>query len=314
MAKRERVAVEMRCRVIKVRTHMEGVMVGLVLAVFLTSDLLLRAGNVETNPGPGTTDGKDSSRTVQTRLTTAGARAGSSSTERRQSVSSQPSEPTLADLMAKLMSMESSMNGKLDQVREDFQLVREEVGNLQKEVQDLKEKVAVLEKENEGMKKVNEELFKRVDQVEKHADDLESRSRRNNILFYGLKREERETPRDLEIRVKDVLNDKMGLADNIEMDRVHRLGTKDDSPIIARCTFYKDKVTILKAKQKLKGTRIFIGEDFSKGVRGIRKLLQPFLKEMRQAGKKATMVHDHIVVDGKRFFLAADGQNVVEDK
>jgi hypothetical protein len=96
------------------------------------------------------------------------------------------------------------------------------------------------------------------------------------------------------------------------MDRVHRLGSKQKAPIIARCTFFKDKVCVMKAKQKLKGTDYFIGEDFSKGVREKRKLLSPFLKEMRQGGKKATLVHDHIVQDGKRYFLSADGQGVVE--
>ena len=79
------------------------------------------------------------------------------------------------------------------------------------------------------------------------------------------------------------------------------------SPIIARFTNFKDKQRVLKQKRKLsetaEGSTIFIGEDFSKGVREVRKKLVPFLKNTKANPKNnARMVYDHLVINGKRFY------------
>jgi exosome complex exonuclease DIS3/RRP44 len=307
-AKRARQDAELRRRFIRPRTRLEGVFVGLVLSIFLTSDLLLRVGNVETNPGP--VEGREGARSVQTRLTAAaGGRAASSGAERRASTTK---EPTLGDLMAKLTSMETSMHTNFGQVREDFQEMKNEVIRLSKEVQNCKEKVDDLEKENEDLQNTNKNLLDRVDKLESLVDDLEGRSRRNNILVHGLTKEEEETQESMELRLRELFTDKLDLVQDIEMDRVHRLGSKDNSPIIARCTFYKDKVSIMKAKAKLKGSDIFVGEDFSRGVREKRKKLSPFLKDIRQEDKTARLVHDHIVVGGRKLFLDSDEKGLVE--
>ena len=50
---------------------------------------------------------------------------------------------------------------------------------------------------------------------------------------------------------------------------------------------------ILKTKTKLKGSDVFIGEDFSSRVREIRRKLIPHLKKPRSEGKKITVVFDH---------------------
>ncbi|KAL8595615.1 hypothetical protein ACOMHN_025651 [Nucella lapillus] len=49
--------VAMRINVITLRTRLTGVMAGLVLSVFFYSDLILRCGDVELNPGPTTKPG-----------------------------------------------------------------------------------------------------------------------------------------------------------------------------------------------------------------------------------------------------------------
>jgi outer membrane murein-binding lipoprotein Lpp len=314
MAKRERFVRSMRCNVLHIRTKLQGVIVGLALVVFLTSDLLLRAGNIETNPGPDT---KDSGRTVQTRLTAAGGRTGS--TERRNSNAAASDSPTLSDVMSKLMSMDSSMhamnlsmNSKMDQVTEEIKQMRTEVTNLQKEVDSSKERIDALEMERDELRLANEELLERVTKMEKQTDDLESRSRRSNVLFYGLDRWEGETQETLEQRLNEMFTDKLDFVDTVDFDRVHRVSGKPNSPVIAKCTFYKDKIKLMRAKQKLKGSDIFIGEDFSRGVRDTRKKLSRFAKEMKERGEAVKMVYDHLVVNGKKLFLSEDGSELVE--
>lgn len=69
----------------------------------------------------------------------------------------------------------------------------------------------------------------------------------------------------------------------------------------------------MKEKKILKGTNIFVGEDFSKAVRETRKKLQVIFKEKRSHNANVKMIHDHLLIDGKRFFLSADGESLVEE-
>ena len=66
-----------------------------------------------------------------------------------------------------------------------------------------------------------------------------------------------------------------------------------------------------KAKRKLQGTNVFIGEDFSSRVSDVRRRLVPHLKKARSENKKCMMVFDHLIVDGKKFTLD-DGDNLQE--
>ena len=65
----------------------------------------------------------------------------------------------------------------------------------------------------------------------------------------------------------------------------------------------------MKAKTKLKGSNVFISEDFSLRVREIRKKLLPHLKAAKDEKKKAAMVYDHLLINGKKFILN-EGDNL----
>ena len=150
-------------------------------------------------------------------------------------------------------------------------------------------------------------------QMKRIMDDLECRSKRNSLIIQGLYRAEKETGEDCEAALKDLITDKLELADEIQFDRVHRLNAKPNSPVVARCTFFKDKLKILKAKTKLQGSDVFIGEDFSSRVRVIRRKLVPHLKKVRSEGKRVTMVFDHIIIEGEKFTVD-DTDNLKELK
>ena len=82
--------------------------------------------------------------------------------------------------------------------------------------------------------------------------------------------------------LKHLFTDRLDLSEDVEFDRIHRLNWKPDDPEIARyrCVFYKQKLTVLKAKGKLRGTNMFIEKDCSSRVRDvIRKLKLPTSSE-----------------------------------
>ena len=305
----------MRMRTLAPRDRLTGVVLGFLLVYLYWGSILQQANDIELNPGPtsGTRQG-DNMR--QTRLGSAtGASAGRASMERAgnqpgNSSSSSASfsgetQPTLKDVMATLLAM----NTKFDDVKDDVKEMKEVYAGLMKEMSDLKSEVADLRHANDALKAENDALKEKVEAIERKTDDLEDRSKRQNIIIHGLPRDIHEkTWKDCEDVVRELIVDKMELTGEMPFDRVHRLTSDKNSPVIARFTFYKDKEEVMRAKGKLKGTKIFIGEDFSRRVRDVRKRLAPHLKTLKSQGKRATMVFDHLVVDGKKLFLNGNDQ------
>lgn len=320
-------------RTLRIRTRAAGVTVGLLLAQIFFCNLLAQCGDVEPNPGPPKLD---QSTLRQTRLTSRGDSDGASRREsvgrgkdsgddngnRRlahQDYAAAAAQPSLSDIMTKLVAMdtrmatiETKLDSKLDLFRQEVSATCEAI---REDILELKGEVASLKSENEALKAENQQLhssLQGVQGLQMKVDDIENRSRRNNLLFYGIPRAENESSQDCEKHLQQFLKDSLQVQEPVPFDRVHRMSDKPDSPIIARCTFYKDRGDILRAKGKLKGTRVFVGEDFSQRVRSIRKALTPYLKEAKQAGKRAVMVFDHLLVDGKKYIMNEDNSAIVE--
>ena len=283
--------------------------------------LLQLCGDVELNPGPS-----DSSQTKLSSSSWAGsgrATGGgpgvltrSNSTTSAGKPNGSPGQPgagpTLEDVMAKLNTLgmdmgtmktdmstiKSDMSGmaeKVNSMSTDFTHFRHQFDESQNRISDLENQVTRLTVQNN-------ELLRRV-------DDLEDRSRRNNVVFHGIDKTDNE---NCEQVVKNICRENLGIVNDIIFDRVHRVGNEESKSIIARCAFYKDRELIMRNKKKLIGSNIFVGEDFSKSTRSIRKKLNEFRKELKNEGKKANMVYDHLYIDGKKFALSPDGDSLVE--
>ena len=281
-----------------------GVTLGLTHAAFCCQSLLRRCGDVELNPGPPKLDSSSSYR--QTRLASCNRRTSSDKTVGLEPTTAaqvtgttgeSANEPTLKDVMSMLVEM----NSKFDTIKTDMKDMKDSFAHIKTEVDGMKETVVKMKAENESLHKENKEMKTKLANLELKTDELECRSKRNNLLFYGFDRPDNETAKDCEETVQDFLTDRLEMSQSVEFDRVHRLNNKANSPIIARCTYFKDKDKILKSRGKLRGSTIFIGEDFSVRVRDIRKKLTPHLKAARNNGKRATMIYDHLLIDGKKF-------------
>lgn len=301
MLKRVKKKKALRIAIVKLARKVDGVAFALLLSYLFWGSLLLRCGDIESNPGPNPPPGKNSMR--QTRLSSAGtSRSVDKASDSRTTVSSpSATAPTLTDVMNTLNERSDQMDAKMDALRQDMHKLSEDYAGLKDELKELRREVTELREENEELRKTNNTLTEKLEDCEKRIDDLEGRSKRNNLIFYGLPRRENETPADCEGLLQDLFTSKLNLTDHVELDRAHRLNAKPDSPVIARCAFYKQKVKVLKAKSKLKGSNVFIGEDFSRGVRDLRRRLAPHLKKAREDGKKATMVFNYLLIDGHKF-------------
>ncbi len=81
-----------------------------------------------------------------------------------------------------------------------------------------------------------------------------------------------------------------------------KAGESKPRPTVAKFNYYQDIEQILQNAKKLKGTNVGIGEQFPAEIVTIRRELYPELKKAREAGKKAKLVRDKLIIEGQIFY------------
>ena len=124
---------------------------------------------------------------------------------------------------------------------------------------------------------------------------------RNNLCFDGVREEANESWSTTENKIKEIISTKLNIqTDEFTIERAHRVGKQYTSdkprPIVAKFNNYKVKESIMKNKKGLKGSNVYIREDFSQKVLARRKELLPKMYEERKNGNIAVLRYDRLVV------------------
>ncbi len=142
-----------------------------------------------------------------------------------------------------------------------------------------------------------------IDILKRRIDELNNRSRRNNVVFWGIP-EKSEKSADCCDFIKDFISNHMKVENSvdIEIERAHRspmgtvarsVGHKQPRPIHVRFLRYSDRELVLRNAGKylkdnlFKGSKVFISDDVSESVRKDRKKLIKLRNKLRDDGKFA---------------------------
>ena len=167
------------------------------------------------------------------------------------------------------------------------------------EINNLKTKCKTIQTNEAAVKDLN----KNVNDLKNKIIELENRSRRNNLRLDGIPENVNETWNDCELKIKRLLKETLDINEDIEIERAHRTGKQHaEKPrtIVFKLLRYKDKDLILKNGNRLKGSGIFVYEDFAKETVEKRKQLWEEVKKHRRAGKYAVLQYDKVVVKDRR--------------
>ena len=168
------------------------------------------------------------------------------------------------------------------------------VQNVEAKVDRLDEKMKIVTKEVSDMKEDISEWEKRVVKMESKVIDQEARSRRNNLMFYGI--EERGGREDCFDIMKKMIVEKCGLKDKIDIDRAHRIPTGErpkgstPRPLICHFVDYSAREAVKKARKQLpKG--INVADDLPREIRDARQTLKADLDKAKAEGKDAFIAY-----------------------
>ena len=148
----------------------------------------------------------------------------------------------------------------------------------------------------------NINLRRRVNQLEERAVRQEAYNRRDNLILDGLQWSEGENP---ELKVREVIRITLKCPDSeIKFTRVHRLGTT--GKIIMRFHFYQDREMVWSKRRLLKGSGLWLEEDFPSEWRNRRQVLYPIMKLARQIPEtKAFLVQDKLIVNSESYTVGS---------
>ena len=160
---------------------------------------------------------------------------------------------------------------------------------------------------------------------------------RNNLIFYGVPQEERETPERLlskvpfykciilfimfhinTCKVKDLLRAHLKVARDVGVQSVSRLYTGPEvqgcRPVLVTFENFKDKEDVFQASKLLRKSIISVTEDFSKKTRESRQELRKFMRHVKKTNpeKRCHLQYDKLYIDGK-IFLYNDMSGQVEE-
>lgn len=185
-----------------------------------------------------------------------------------------------------------SITKELQEIKTSLQYTQKEVDDIQTETANLKERSTAMQTD---IFKVCDSLLAVTDKMEY----LESQSRRNNLVFDGIQESQGETWSETEEKVKQVVKEKLQLQREVEVERAHRTGKPGGDrprPIVVKFLMRKDRTEILQRTRNLKGSRIYINEDFTEAVRRKRKELMPDLRAARERGDIAYLRQDKLII------------------
>ena len=200
------------------------------------------------------------------------------------------------DLKSLIISLKTDLT-------KDIAIVKQQSDTILNDLKSALNDIKVLSKENDDLKIENQRLKNNLcivnSELKQQADkltQLELYTRRENLVFYGIRQDQEE---NCEKKVKGVLNNimKLGDVDSIKFDRCHRLPGPKPQPIITRFNWYQDRERVWSAKSNLKATAISISEDFPAVVAENRRSLYPIMMQARKLNHFAVLQADKLKID-----------------
>ena len=172
------------------------------------------------------------------------------------------------------------MENKVGDVEASCSFISAENDDRKKDLSKAKSEIASLKGKCENLEKNTQSYMDKSAKLEAKVIDLESRSMRENLLFYGIP--EGGPEENCENLVKTLCAEKLEILEphSLVFDRIHRLGNASHNkvrPIVAKFHYFKQREMVRQASYNhsasLKAANLGIGIQWPQQVRDARKTL-----------------------------------------
>ena len=199
-----------------------------------------------------------------------------------------------------------SVNLRVDDLVKSVAEVKSSLEYTQRDVDDLGQIAAKLKDAEEEIGTLQTDLRTQDSKLEY----LVNQSRRNNIRVSGIPESPDETWEVAEAKVKQAIQEQLGI--DVDIERAHRVerrnrdhssqDTQQRKPrtIVCKLRYWKQREAVLKKARKSKPSGLFFSEDLALATLQRRAAQVGKLREAKQAGKIAYFVLDRLVIRDKK--------------
>ena len=201
---------------------------------------------------------------------------------------------------------------RIDEVEKSMEFINSHFESSKAERQEVNLTLTQLKVENEEMGQNLRLLQLNLNDLNERHIDLQTRSMRENLVFWGLPLEENEEVEQTENIITKFMKDEMHMETVIEFHRAHRFGKVAEyidtegklvktRPIVCRFKNFKDREMVRSAAKELKDTKFGVNEQFPKEINDRRRALWSYYKEAKNQKKRAYFKRDKLFIEGTEF-------------
>lgn len=239
-------------------------------------------------------------------------------------LSIQKVEKTTDSTNAKVTAMENrlkTLENKVDDVEKSCQFISGEFDKHQSELNNAKDQIKLLETSCRNLESVTKTLEKQKTEMNNKLIDLESRSMRDNLIFYGVPEpSEPDNAEDCGALVKEIITNKMGLDGNSMLfDRAHRLisnNPKRPRAIVVKFHYHTQREQVRQrsynqdVKKALQDAKLGVGIQQPQAVRDGRRAFYDIIKENEERGNRVRVNGLKLYVNGRLHKVYSEGKVV----
>lgn len=230
-----------------------------------------------------------------------------------QSAAQLPSTDIVA-MLANLTAGQNALMEKLQKIEANVSQTDRNISNLCARMTQLENDCAPLAGLREDVSALHSttcDTRKRLSDLVARVDDAENRSRRCNLLFFGVTDDQSENWSQSAAKITDLCSQKMSITITpSEIERAHRIGKFSpgrNRPIVVQFSSFRTKDGILSKGHQFKNTRYSVSEDFSPTVRQARRHLLTFA---RAQSSPFTLRYNKLKIGSNVFFFDHDTESV----
>lgn len=205
----------------------------------------------------------------------------------------------------------------MEEILQKLENMDQRNARIEQKLDNIHSQLQILKKENQALKNENYLLREATKKLETRVIQIEKDSRRENLIINGIEEEVRENAEQLNDKVREVLK-RVNTNINVESDVIEsrRIGDRNklrNRPILLKVKTWDKKLDILKGRNRLKGTNIYINEDFPKEIMEQRKQLLKYSKVARDKGCRTKIIYNKLYINDKLYTLSElEAQNETE--
>lgn len=225
-----------------------------------------------------------------------------------------PAKTPEMEVLKCLQSEQETLISKLNVIESRFEKnenilmgVKDNLGQTQNQIRDISKIVT-------EQAAIIRQLMQQVKDLQKKTNDLENRSRRKNLVFYGVDDKTSESWDESKAIIKNICKTSLGMELE-SVERAHRLGRYNKNkkrPIIVKFSLYKERQAVLLNAKRFKNSQYNVSKDYSHETRSIRNKLWEYAKTKREdKNNKVKLNFDKLIINGRAFRWDDEKEEVV---